>query len=107
MERGRYVLAIDHGTSGIKASIVSTRGEVMDSDFHPTPIRFLEGGGAEQDPEAWWQGVLATARRLTSRKSVMPEDIAAFASSPTARICSPNDVRYRTVWTMGNRAHEM
>ncbi|HNY65431.1 MAG TPA: FGGY-family carbohydrate kinase [Deltaproteobacteria bacterium] len=83
MERGRYVLAIDHGTSGIKASIVSTRGEVMDSDFHPTPIRFLEGGGAEQDPEAWWQGVLATARRLTSRKSVMPEDIAAVCVSST------------------------
>jgi xylulokinase len=83
MERQRYILAIDHGTSGIKASIVSTRGAIADSDFHPTPIRFLPGGGAEQDPEDWWQGVLITAGRLTSRRSVPAEDIVAVCVSST------------------------
>ncbi len=31
----RYVFAIDHGTSGIKAAIVSERGAVADFEFEP------------------------------------------------------------------------
>ena len=83
MQRGKYILAIDHGTSGIKASIVSATGRVMDSDFHRTPISFLPGGGAEQDPQDWWDGVLVAAKRLVARKSVRASDIAAVCVSST------------------------
>lgn len=83
MERQKYILAIDHGTSGIKASIVSVRGRIMDSDFHRTPITYLPGGGAEQDPQDWWDGVLATGKRLVARKSVPAGDIAAVCVSST------------------------
>lgn len=83
MAKQRYILAVDHGTTGIKASIVSTRGSIVDSDFHATSIQFLPRGGAEQDPEDWWQGVLATAGRLTSRKKVPVEDIVAVCVSST------------------------
>ena len=47
----KFVLAIDHGTSGVKTSMVSTDGLVIDSEFEKTPIYFLDHGGAEQDPE--------------------------------------------------------
>ncbi len=83
MKRQKYILAIDHGTSGIKASIVSVRGRVIDSDFYPTPIHFLPEGGAEQDPEDWWNGVLATSKRLTAKKTVPIEDIIAICVSST------------------------
>ena len=43
--RDDCVLAIDHGTSGIKAALVTARGEVVAFEFAPTPIRFLDGGG--------------------------------------------------------------
>ena len=83
MEKRRYVLAIDHGTSGIKASLVSTHGQVKDSVFHPTPITYLPGGGAEQDPDDWWRGVLAASSSLTARGAVPAGDIAAVCVSST------------------------
>jgi xylulokinase len=79
----RHVLAIDHGTSGIKAAIVSERGEVVDSDFEATPIHFFEGGGAEQDPDDWWRALLETSRRLVARASVPRESIEAMCVSST------------------------
>jgi len=79
----RYVLAIDHGTSGIKAAIVSERGEVIDFEFEPTPIRFTDGGGAEQDPEDWWSALLAASKRLIGRATVPAQDVAAIGVSST------------------------
>ena len=36
MKKGRYILAIDHGTSGIKTAIVDTTGHVLDFEFEKT-----------------------------------------------------------------------
>jgi xylulokinase len=83
MEDRRFILAIDHGTSGIKASIISTRGRILASDFEKTPIHFLPGGGAEQDPEAWWNAVLVASKRLVNKKAVAPGDIIAVCVSST------------------------
>jgi xylulokinase len=78
----KYVLAIDHGTSGVKTSIVSTDGRVIDSDFEKTPIHFLDGGGAEQDPQDWWNALVTTSKRLV-QKGVVPKDsiVASCVSS--------------------------
>jgi xylulokinase len=79
----KHILAIDHGTSGIKASIITTTGRVVDSDFHTTPITYLPGGGAEQDPEDWWDGVILTSRRLMARGTGPASDISAVCVSST------------------------
>ncbi|MEW6442254.1 MAG: FGGY-family carbohydrate kinase [bacterium] len=83
MQGARYVLAVDHGTTGVKTSIVSDRGEVTDTDFRATPMRFLPGGGAEQDAEDWWNALLATCKRLVQRGSVPAREIAAVCVSST------------------------
>lgn len=79
----RCVLAIDHGTSGIKAALVGARGDVIDSDYERTPIQFLPGGGAEQDPELWWTALVTAARRLVLRHAVSPDKIGAVCVSST------------------------
>ena len=79
----RYLLAIDHGTSGIKAAIVSERGAVADSDFEATPIYFSSGGGAEQDPDDWWNALLKAARRLVDRNPQLAAQIRAVCVSST------------------------
>jgi xylulokinase len=79
----QHVLAIDHGTSGIKAAIVSARGVVVDSDFEATPIQFIEGGGAEQDPEDWWSALLKASRRLIDRHTELVDQIGAVCVSST------------------------
>lgn len=78
-----HILAIDHGTSGIKAAIVTVSGQVLDYEYERTSIRFLPGGGAEQDPAEWWQALVKAAAQLVARKSVHPEDITAMAVSST------------------------
>ena len=77
------ILAIDHGTSGIKAAIVSVTGQVLDYEFEGTPIHFLPGGGAEQDPADWWKALLAAAGRLLAREAAPRSRIAAISVSST------------------------
>jgi xylulokinase len=48
------ILAIDLGTSGMKAALVAADGTVTGWAERPVPVRVLPGGGAEQDPVAWW-----------------------------------------------------
>jgi len=78
-----YVLAIDHGTSGVKTALVSVLGEVIDFEAEATPTHHLPGGGAEQDPDDWWQAFLKTARRLVERGAVPVDRLVAVGCSST------------------------
>lgn len=75
----KYVLAIDLGTSGPKTALISVYGEVAHSEFQETPVILLPGGGAEQDPELWWQGIMTAAKRVLARGLAAPEDIVAVS----------------------------
>ena len=79
----KYVLAIDHGTSGLKTSLVSVYGETVAFAFQPTPVHHLPGGGAEQDPADWWNATLATCKDLVRRDVVPVQDIVAVCVSST------------------------
>ena len=63
----QYILAVDHGTSGVKVAIVTVHGKVIDFESGPTPIHFFPGGGAEQDPEDWWRAFMTASARLLRR----------------------------------------
>ncbi len=78
MASGKYVLAIDLGTSGCKAALVSTHGRVAAWCFHPVDTRILPGGGAEQDPDDWWRALLAACKELIGRDAAAREDIVAL-----------------------------
>ena len=82
-EERKYVLAIDHGTSGVKSTIMSVYGELVDFEFQSTPVHFLPGGGAEQDPEEWWQALLGTCKKLVSRNPQLRNEIVAICVSST------------------------
>ncbi|MHA1131455.1 MAG: xylulokinase [Candidatus Helarchaeota archaeon] len=77
----KYILAHDHGTSGSKAAIISTYGEVIDFEFEETPIYLFEGGGAEQNPDEWWDAIMQTSKRLIDKALVPTEDIIAVCTS--------------------------
>ena len=52
-----YVLAYDIGTTGVKTCLFSLaeRITLLDSAQEGYGLYLLDGGGAEQDPEEWWQ----------------------------------------------------
>ncbi len=74
----RYVLAIDLGTTGPKSALVSTYGELLDSEFEEVHLRLLPNGGAQQDPDEWWDAIIRSSKRVLERKPAPVEDIAAI-----------------------------
>jgi xylulokinase len=75
----KIVLAIDLGTSGPKVALVTTQGEVIAYDFEATPTLLLPGGGAEQRPADWWQGIQLALARLLDRHLVPFDDLIAIS----------------------------
>jgi xylulokinase len=82
-DRTPHVLALDHGTSGCKVALISVHGEVKGFAFEPTPTIFLPGGGAEQDPDAWWRAFVTATRKVLSQARVHAGSIEAVSVSST------------------------
>ena len=74
-----HVLAIDLGTGGPKAALVTPEGRITAHEFEPTPIELLGDGGAEQDPDAWWAAITAAVQRVMGGGHVAPEDVVAVS----------------------------
>ncbi len=79
----RLVLAIDHGTSGVRVALVSTGGQVLGFVSRDTPTEHLPDGGVEQDPELWWQAFVDCARELLATDPTLRERVVAVACSST------------------------
>lgn len=99
----RHILAIDLGTSALKVALVSLAGQVIAAEQEACEVQLLPGGGAEQDPAGWWDLIGAASSRLTARRAVPPESIAAVCCTaqwsgtvPTASDGSP--VRNAIIW---------
>lgn len=73
----RHILAIDLGTSALKVALVSVAGEVVAADEEAHQAVLLPGGGAEQDPEGWWDLITRVSSRLMARGVVPPDEVAA------------------------------
>jgi xylulokinase len=57
----RFVLAVDLGTGGPKVALVGHDGRIAAHAYRPVATRLLPGGGAEQDPGAWWEAIVSAA----------------------------------------------
>jgi xylulokinase len=79
IQNAKFVLAIDLGTSGPKVALVSTTGTVVEREFEATQLHLLPNGGAEQDPDDWWQAIKRATRRLLATGSVPLADIVALS----------------------------
>ena len=75
------ILAVDLGTSGAKAALVTVRGRVLGWESEPVGLRITPDGGAEQSPEEWWQAFLSASRRLLSRSLAPKGAIRAVCCS--------------------------
>jgi len=59
-----YILSHDLGTSGNKATLFTTDGELVSSVTSPYETRYSHNTWAEQNPDDWWRAVCASSRRL-------------------------------------------
>src|SRR3972149_5948427 len=75
----RHVLAVDLGTSGPKAALVSERGEVSARAVRTIATHLIPPNGAEQDPDEVWEAVAGAIREITGTADVPRESIVAIA----------------------------
>ncbi|MDR2389805.1 MAG: carbohydrate kinase [Tannerellaceae bacterium] len=80
-----YLLGCDIGSSSVKASIVnSENGRIEASEFYPAeeaPIRALQPGWAEQDPNDWWEYLRIAVGSAVRKAGIRGEDVRAIGIS--------------------------
>ena len=77
----RLIVAIDLGTSGPKVSLFSLGGKLVATQQEAVPLLLFPGGGAEQEPDAWWAAICTCAQRLLNHAHVAPEHVVAVATT--------------------------
>ena len=87
----RFVLAIDMGSTSLKAVVVSNGGEIAASALRPISTELLPDGGAEQDPEAWWRAALDASKEALLGANVGAEKIVAVACTTMWAVTVPVD----------------
>ncbi len=65
------ILALDLGTSSLKALLVDRDGRELASARHPYPTTHAEPCFAEQDPEAWWRAAVAAVAEVRGRGEIV------------------------------------
>jgi xylulokinase len=70
-----FVLAVDLGTGGPKAAVISAAGQIVAHAFETVPLALGADGAAEQMPEDWWDAIVRAARRALADSGVSPENI--------------------------------
>ncbi len=91
MEKEPYILTVDLGTSSLKTALISTSGKVMGWEAQDLPLYILPNGGAEQNPQDWWDAFMVTARRLIQKEMVPVENIIAVCCSTQGECTVPVD----------------
>ncbi len=76
---GTYLIAHDLGTSGDKATLFTTDGELVRSITYTYPTNFFNSTWAEQNPEDWWRAVCENNKALLA--DVDKKQVAGMAFS--------------------------
>ena len=75
---GRFVLALDQGTTSSRAIVFGHDGRAVASAQQEFPQIFPHPGDVEHDPEAIWTSQVEVAKQALGRAGLGPADIAAI-----------------------------
>jgi len=76
-----YVLTYDIGTTGNKTCLYDISGKIrlIDSAMENYDLFFPGNGGAEQDPDQWWDAMAATTKAILKRTKIDANDIKGIS----------------------------
>ena len=97
----KYLIAHDLGTSGNKASLFSSEGDLITSYTASYNVNFFGQNCAEQNPEDWWEAICLSTRQITA--GINPSDILAISFSGQMSSCiivdkNGNALRPALIW---------
>lgn len=73
----KYLLTVDLGTSGPKIGLFSDKGKYIAHEIEPNDVILLPNGGAEQDPNQWFESIQTALQRLLAKTGVNVKHIHA------------------------------
>lgn len=74
MEKNTYLLSYDVGTTGLKTCLFSSQNQLklVASSLAKYPLYLCEGGGAEQDPQDWYNAMATTTKQVLLQSNIEP-----------------------------------
>jgi xylulokinase len=75
----KYLVGIDLGTTGLKASLFNAEGVLLGKGYSPNSYLPGPQGWAEQDPRMWWTGCCHAIHTALAESQVAAEDIAGIS----------------------------
>ncbi len=77
----KYLLAHDIGTSGNKATLFSTEGDLIKSKTVSYETHYFHDTWVEQEAEDWWEAVCRSSKELIRDAGIEAKEIAAVSFS--------------------------
>ena len=74
----RHILAIDAGTTNVRAMILDESGEVKDQTSKGLPLSYPAPGLVEIDPESLWQITLDTVKTALKNSAIESKDLTGI-----------------------------
>lgn len=85
------MLAFDVGTSGVKCSMITEKGQVIDAESGNYNTYYDNRGIAEQSPQDWWRNICIAMQKIAERNPEAMNSIAAIGVSGHMLGCVPVD----------------
>ena len=82
------LLALDIGTSSLKAAVYSLKGELLAGEAVPYATASPQAGWAEQEPLDWWEACCLACQAISRKGSF---HVLAISVSGQAPGCVPID----------------
>ncbi|NLJ78703.1 MAG: carbohydrate kinase, partial [Tissierellia bacterium] len=76
-----YVIAYDFGTTGLKTCVfeISDSIRLIASTMEGYELHIVGDGGAEQDPNDWWNAMINTTKDVLLQNDISKEDIKGIS----------------------------
>ena len=91
----KFLIAHDLGTSGDKATLFTTDGELVKSITYVYDTHFFNSTWAEQNPDDWWKAICENNEELL--KEIDKKQVAGMAFSGQMMGCVPVDKNGRAL----------
>ena len=75
---GKYIMAIDQGTTGTRIMIVNKEGEIVSRAYSEFPQIYPKPGWVEHDAEVIWDTTVAVMNQALKSSSINPHDITGI-----------------------------
>lgn len=92
------LLAIDAGTTSVKAGLFSSDGRCLGAGRQEYQIETPAADRAQLDPEVYWQACVKTVREALRQSEVRPEQVMALAVSSQGETTITLDAKGRVIY---------